>query len=85
MTIPGISTFHRTVAVFKAATDAADDISGKGDFAWHYVELADSFIKVQKGVKFDPNGSKARGAIAWALRAPGRQVTLYRNGGVFFD
>jgi hypothetical protein len=85
MKIAGISNFHRTVAVFKAATDAAAAISNKSQFAWHYVELADSLIKVQKGVCFDPNGSKFRGAIAWALRAPGRQVTLMSNGDVLFD
>jgi hypothetical protein len=85
MKLQGISTFHRTVAVFKAAADAAFDIKGKCQFAWHYVELADSFVKIEKGVKFDPNGSKFRGAIAWALRAPGRQVTLMSNGDVRFD
>lgn len=85
MKVPGISDFHRTVAVFKASADAADAISGKCQFAWHYVEFADSFVKIEKGVKFDPDGSKIRGAIAWALRAPGRQVTLHRNGDVRFD
>ena len=85
MTIAGISNFHRTVAVFKASADAADAISGKCQFAWHYVELSDSFVKIEKGVEYDPHNSKFRGAIAWALRAPGRQVTLHRNGDVRFD
>lgn len=80
-----ISNFHRTVAVFKAASAAADSISGNCHFAWHYVELGDCYIKVQKGVKYDPNNSKFRGAIAWVLRAPGRQVTLLNSGDVRFD
>jgi predicted Abi (CAAX) family protease len=81
----GISNFHRTVAVFKAATDATDVIGDKRQFTWHYVESADSYIKVQKGVKFDPLNSKFRGAIAWALRRPGRQVTLLKSGEVSFN
>lgn len=83
MAIPGISNFHRTVAVYRAAADVA--ALGKCRFSWHYVESADSFVKIEKGVKFDPNNSKFRGAIAWALRFPGRQVTLFRSGDVRFD
>jgi hypothetical protein len=86
MNIPGISTFHSTVAVYKAAADAAEGIKrSRRMFAWHYVEIHDAYIKVQRGVKFDPGNSKFRGAIAWALRRPGRQVTLFRSGEVSFN
>jgi len=80
-----ISTFQATVSLYKAAADAADDIQGRQTFAWHYAELHDSYIKVQRGVRFDPNNSRFRGAIAWAMRRPGRQVTLFSNGEVLFN
>tara|TARA_B100000497_G_scaffold122400_1_gene153429 strand:+ start:828 stop:1127 length:300 start_codon:yes stop_codon:yes gene_type:complete len=87
-----ISNFHRTIAIYKAATDRAEllwtdptseRISKQTAFHYHFVQ--ESWIKCEKGVKYDPLNSKIRGAIAWVIRNPGRQITLVECGQVCFE
>lgn len=76
-------------AVARAVSDGAEMISQDRQAAgrqrtvpyYHYVESADSYIKVASPAGCPMAiGPDTRGAVAWALRAPGRQVTLSGAG-----
>ena len=80
------NTFRRTVNLFKAATDAAEmEYENQPNYrskkyTYHFASLAGSYIKVQQGVSIS-NSPAIRGAIAWAIRQTGRQVTLTGGDG----
>lgn len=78
------SMFRRSVNVFRAAVNAAAEMPDRYNFAWHYNEISDSIIKIERGTEYT-DSPKIRGAIAWALRCPGRQVTILKDGQVRFD
>jgi hypothetical protein len=79
------STFRRTIALHRAACDASQMLTNpRRRFAYHFVEMADSIIKIERDSDYT-NSPAIRGAIAWAIRKPGRQVTICRNGKLYFD
>ena len=80
-----MNTFRNTLNITKAAIDRAEmDYQDRKDdrkkYSYHFPFSFDCCIKVQQGVSIS-NSPKIRGAIAWAIRQPGRQVTLTGGDG----
>ena len=82
--IPGISNFRRTVALHRAACDYSENGAYGTRFSYFYVETAGSFIKIEADTDYC-NSPAIRGAIAWVIRRPDRQITVFRDGGILLE
>lgn len=79
------NTFRNTLNITKAAIDRAEiDFQDRQDdrkrYSYHFPHSFDCCIKVQQGVSIS-NSPAIRGAIGWAIRQSGRQVTLTGGDG----
>lgn len=82
--IPGISNFHRTIALHRAACDYSESGAHGTRFSYFYVESADSYIKIERDTVYHDSPA-IRGAIAWAIRRPHRQITIFNRGQVYLE